>query len=194
VDTKIRIIEIKEMANITLLFANPLPGRQSPDFYNLFLLNELLGRGAQNSVLERELRTKDVPHQSVGSRLVLGRICGKLEVTAQAPPSSIRSTLAGIQGAIEWLKTNKVAETELDRARLAAIDSFHQSLSVPNGLAAAATEIELYGLPRDLLLSFPRALERVSADRLLETAKNYLNPRGAVVIIGNKEKIEEALH
>ena len=54
-------------------------------------------------------------------------------------------------------------------------------------------EIELQGLPRDFLLTFPRSLEVISADRLQEAAKNYLTPRGAVVILGDKEKIEEVL-
>ena len=55
-------------------------------------------------------------------------------------------------------------------------------------------EIELQGLPRGYLLTFPRSLEGITVDRLQEAAKNYLTPRGAVVIMGDKEKIEEALH
>jgi zinc protease len=193
VDTKIRIVEKKESGDMTLLFANPLPGRQSPDYYSLFLLNQLLGGSPQNSMLERELSREGIQHQFVGSKLMLGRICGKLEIRVQAQPSSIRPILGGIQGVIEGLKANKIAEAELNRARLAAIEAFQKSVSVPSDLANCASEIELYGLPRDLLLTFPRALERVSADRLLEAAKIYLNPHGVVVILGNKDKIQEVL-
>ena len=193
VDTKIRIVEKKESGDITLLFGNRLPGRQSSDYYSLVLLNELLGGSPQNSKLEQELSREGIQHQFIESKLQLGRICGKLEIRVQAQPSSIRSILGVIQRVIEGMKTNKIPETELDRARLAVIGSFQKSISSLNGFAEFATEIEFYSLPRDLPLTLPRTLERVSSDRLLEAGKNYLNPRGAVVILGNKDKIEVAL-
>ena len=193
-DTEIRIFEKKESSEVSLLFGNKGPSRQTPDYYSLVLLTQLLGGNSQQSKLRQELDRGGIPYQSIRCDLQLGLTCGKLKILAQAPPSSIKPILQAIQRVIDESKANKVSDSVLDRVRLEVIDSFQKSISSPQGFAQAMAEIELQGLPRGYLLSFPRSLEGITVDRLQEAAKNYLTPRGAVVIMGDKEKIEEALH
>ena len=194
VDTEIRIFEKKGNSNVSVLFGNPGPSRQTPDYYSLVLLTQFLGGHSQHSKLKQELDRGGIPYQSIQSELQLGLTCGKLKILAQAPPSSIKPILETIQRVIDELKANKASDSALDRVRLEVIDSFQRSISSPQGFAQAMAEIELQGLPRGYLQTFPRGLEEVSVDRLQEAAKNYLTSRGAVVIMGDKEKIEEALH
>jgi zinc protease len=193
-ETEIRIFEKKESSEVSLLFGNKGPSRQTPDYYSLVLLTQLLGGNSQQSKLRQELDHGGIPYQSIRCDLQLGLTCGKLKILAQAPPSSIKPILQAIQRVIDESKANKVSDSVLDRVRLEVIDSFQKSISSPQGFAQAMAEIELQGLPRGYLLSFPRSLEGITVDRLQEAAKNYLTPRGAVVIMGDKEKIEEALH
>ena len=193
VDSEIRIFEKKGNTEITLLFGNPGPSRQTPDYYSLVMLTQLLGGNSQHSKLKLELDRRGIPYQSIQCELQLGLICGKFKIQAQAPSSSIKPILEAIQGVIVEAKANKTSESALERVKLEVIDSFQKSLNSPQGLARSMAEMELQGLPRDFLLTFPRSLEGISVDRLQEAAKNYLTPRGAVVLIGDKEKIEEAL-
>jgi zinc protease len=194
VDTEIRIFEKKGASDVTLLFGNPAPSRQTTDYYSLVMLSQLLGGNAQYSKLKQELDRGGIPYQSMRSELHLGLTCGKIEIRAQAPPTSIKRILEAIQLVIDELKANKASDSALERVRLEAVDSFQKSVNSPIGFAQAMAEIELQGLPRDFLLTYPKGLEGISAGRLQETAKIYLNPRGAVVVIGDKEKIEEGLH
>lgn len=194
VDTEIRIIEEKGKTQVNLLFGNKGPSRQTPDYYSLVLLTQLLGGDSQQSMLKQELDRGGIQYQSFQCELQLGLTCGKLKILAQAPPSSIKPILEAIQRVIGELKANKVSVPVLDRVRLEVMASFQRSLSSPQGFAQAMAEMELHGLPRGYLLTFPQSLEGITVDRLQEAAKNYLTPRGAVVIMGDKEKIEEALH
>jgi zinc protease len=193
VDTEIRIFEKKGTSDVTLLFGNPGPSRQTPDYYSLVMLAKLLGGNSQHSRLRQELDHGGIQFQSIRCELQLGLTCGKFKIQAQAPPSSIKPILEAIQRVIDELKANKASDEALARVRLEIIDSFQKSVTSPQGFAQAMAEIELQGLPRDFLLTFPRSLEVISADRLQEAAKNYLTPRGAVVILGDREKIEEVL-
>ncbi|MFN8007275.1 MAG: pitrilysin family protein [Terriglobia bacterium] len=193
VDNGIHVFDKKGAPEITLLFANAAPSRQSPDYYSLVLLNQLLGASPQNSLLKQELGRHAIAFQSVDSEFKSGLVCGKLTIRALAPLSSIKPILDAIQQVIDGLKANKVAEATLDRVRLELLGEFQKTMSTPKGFAQQMVQIELQNLPRDLPLSFPRSLERISVDRLQEAAKNYLNPRGAVIVIGDKEKIEEVV-
>jgi zinc protease len=193
VDTEIRIFEKKGTSDITLLFGDPGPSRQTPDYYSLVLLTQLLGGNTQHSKLIQELDRNGIQYQSIQCELQLGLTCGKIKIQAQAPPSSIKPILEAIQRVIVDLKANKASDSVFERVRLDVIDSFQKSINSAQGFAQAMAEIELQSLPRDFLLTFPQSLEGISVDRLQEAAKNYLTPRGAIVVLWDKEKIEEVL-
>ena len=128
VDTEIRIFEKKGNSEVSLLFGNKGPSRQTPDYYSLVLLAQLLGGNSQQSKLRQELDRGGIQYQSIRCELQLGLTCGKLKILAQAPPSSIKPILEAIQRVIDESKANKVSDSVLDRVRLEVIDSLSRGL------------------------------------------------------------------
>jgi len=190
----VRVIDQRTSADALILLGHSAPPRQTPDFFALTVANTLLGGMGKSSRLEQAFAKREIPYQTVASRVQLMQTCGRFEVSAKVPLSAVPAAFAAILQGIEDLKTQAVPEPELSQAKLALLSKHRASLETEAGIADQLTAIELFDLARDLLTGFPLRVDQVSSERVQETAKNYLSSTQiSGVVLGESQAVRAGL-
>ena len=171
----------------------PGPGRKTPDFASLQVMNAALG-GLFTSRMNTNLREEKGYTYGVRSGFAYHRQPGPFEIR-----TSVRTDVTGLATAelfkeIQGLKDNPVRGDELRKAR----DS--QLLSLPGGFETSANIVAslantfVYDLGLDYYTRLPATLRKVDAQSVLNMAEKYLKPESFILVgVGDKEKIVQQL-
>lgn len=161
--------------------AFPAPSiKNRPDVYAMDLLMSYLGLGYQ-SWLSTELKSNQRLVVDASSDFLTQRDPGLAILTISSEPDKVTKAEEAIFSKIADLRTNKIEETDLARARRSLEGGFAFDTET---FAGRASTIGFYEATDkfDLAQSYIENIRKVTPDDVLFLAKKYLDPNKAVVV------------
>jgi predicted Zn-dependent peptidase len=178
-------------SNIRL--GGPAVGRAHADHARLQVANIVFG-GYFSSRLVSNLREDKgysySPRSSVGHR----RLASELTVAAEVATDVTVPALLEIRYELARLAAGTLAQSELDAAKRYLVGTLALATQTQSGLASYLSAITADGLTIDYLVDYPRAVEAVTSDDVMDAALRYFGPRGLqTVLVGDATHVERQL-
>jgi zinc protease len=168
--------------------------RSNPDYFPLLVMNNLLGGGFVSRI---NLNLREEKGYTYGARSFFDFRRGAGPFTATAPVQTavtkesvveLLKELRGVRGEIP------VTAQELEYAKQGIIRGFPRTFETPSQIADRLETVVTYGLPDTYFNSYIERVQGVTLEDVNRVANRYLQPdRMAVVIVGDRSKIEQAL-
>jgi predicted Zn-dependent peptidase len=178
-------INLPEMEEAILIHGTGTPPRSNDIFFELTLLNQLLGGLGNNSHLRREFGRASIPFSRLESRLVFYRSGGVFQVLAQLPRREVSRGVEQINACLDSFKTMPVSIEEIQKARQELVEAFQASLATPAGVADHFCRLELFGISPVFLSSYQSRLEAVTPQKIQETAKLFMSSIRMVTVVAD---------
>jgi zinc protease len=177
----VRIDRAITQANIVLGHAGV--SRENPDYYNLTVMNYILGGGGFASRLVEEIRNKRGLAYAVGSFFDAGKFPGSFQVVLQTKNASAREAISLALQQMERIRKEPVSEKELEGAKKYLIGSFPLRLDTQSKMANFLTQVEYYGLGLDYPEKYPFLIQSVTKEEVLRVAQRYLHPENYILVV-----------
>jgi predicted Zn-dependent peptidase len=139
----------------------------------LDLLSVIIGVG-ESSRLFVELREKRALTYDVGSAHIAGLDFGFFAVDCSVGPKSLEQTKALIRKELGKIKTEKINEIELNKAKNQILAALCRDFDSPTELPRLMAETELYYGSENALLEYAKKIEATTNQDIIETANKYL--------------------
>jgi zinc protease len=157
----------------------------SEDVIKASVMNLILG-GSSTGRLFQNLREKKAYTYGAYSRLNPDRLQGSFIASTEARNSVTDSSIAEILNEMKAIRYEKVKPEELEKAKNYLAGNFIRSLESPETVARFALNIARYNLPKDYYKNYLKNLSAVTDDEVFETAKKYIKPSNAYVLVVGK--------
>jgi zinc protease len=192
--TTIYLVDKPGAAQSTFSLGTPGPARNTPDYYALRVMNEMLGVLFQ-SRLNHNIREEKGYSYGVNSSFAYGRGPGPFRAGGDIVTAKTDSAL------IEFMKELKdirgphpPTDEELAQAKASLVQSLPEVFESVNGVNGGISAIYTQGLPEDYYQQFIRSVNAVTKDDVVRVAQKYIDPDHlALVIVGDRAKIEGPL-
>jgi len=190
----IYLIDKPKAAQSVFEIGEPGPGRDTPDYYALEVMNNLLG-GLFQSRLNHDIREVKGYSYGVGSSFAFGRGPGAFNasggiVTAKSDSALIAfmTHFRGVQGSIPF------TDDEITQGKESLIQSLPARFSSVNGIGNAVASIYTQALPETFYQDFAGKIAAVGRDDLVRVARKYIDLEHLnIVIVGDRATIEGPL-
>lgn len=181
---------VQSVVNITY----PIVLKQGdPKTIPVSLMNTILG-GGFSSRLNLNLREDKAYTYGARSQVVPDEHVGYFNASASVRNEVTDSALVEFMSEIRRIRTEKVSEAELKKAKSILAGSFARSLEQPMTVARFALNTVRYDLPKDYYATYLKKLEKVTAEDIMQVAKAYVHPESAhIIIVGNKGEVADKL-
>ncbi len=168
-------------------------GRADPDHARVQVANIVFG-GYFSSRLVSNLREDKgfsySPRSSIGHR----RLASEITVAAEVATEVTVPALLEIRYELARMAAGTLTGTEMDSAKRYLVGTLALATQTQAGLASYLSAITADGLSVDYLAAYPRAIEAVTADDVMDAALRFLGPRGLqTVIVGDAATVERPL-
>ncbi len=116
---------------------------------------------------------------------------GTTSFTTFTKSESTIDAIKAIFEEIEIIRKEKVTQQELNDAKDSFLNSYVFEFSTPERVLRNSLRREFYGIDVNISDKLVEDVKKVTADDVLEVAKNYLQPDKMIMtVVGNKEKIK----
>lgn len=192
--TTIYLVDKPKAAQSVFAFGTAGPARNTPDYYALQVMNNLLG-GLFQSRLNHEVREVKGFSYGVNSSFAYGRGPGPFRAGGSIVSAKSDSALMafmyqfrGAQGAVPF------TDDEIKQGKESLIQSLPSRFSSVNGIAGAVSSLYTQDLPESYFRDFASNVNAVTRDDLVRVAKKYLDlGHMDLVIVGDRATIEGPL-
>ncbi len=165
----------------------------SDDAIKASVLNTLLG-GSFSSRLNQNLRELHAFTYGAHSSLSSDELIGSFTAGTEVRNSVTDSTVHEILEEMKRLRNEKVSEDELQRVKNYITGRFARSLENPQTVASFALNIARFDLPKNYYKNYLKKLNAVTVDDIQSTAKKYIKPNNAyVLVVGKASEIADKL-
>jgi zinc protease len=178
------------------VFAIGLPGprRDTPDYYSIQVMNNLLG-GLFQSRLNHNIREVKGYSYGVGSRFAFGRGPGAFRagggiVTAKTDSALIEfmKEFRGVEGEVPF------TDDEITQGKESLIQSLPRRFGSVNGIGASVASIFTEDLPETYFQDFADHINSVTREDLVRVAKRYVDLQHLnIIIVGDRAAVEGPL-
>jgi len=160
--------------------------RSHPDFFKFIVTNTIFG-GYFGSRLMKNIREEKGFTYGISSSLIPQKEGGYLIIGTDVKKEFTQQTIDEIHKEIVRLQTEQISENELETAKNYMIGSFVGSLNTPFEVADRQKVIILENLPADFYQNYIQQVNAVSAEDVMQIAKNYLKTEELCeVVVGGK--------
>ncbi len=192
--TEINVIDmpnaVQSEIRVTNLVNIPM---SNPDYFPVLLANYLLGGGAE-SKLFMNLREKHGFTYGAYSNVGTGRFQSSFAASAAVRNAKTDSAIVEFLNEINDMRTKKVSEDELAKAKALYNGNFALGLENPAKIAAFATDIMINDLPKDFYRTYLQKINAVTTDDIQRVSQKYFNSANTrVVVVGKAGEIAEPL-
>jgi predicted Zn-dependent peptidase len=164
----------------------------SPDDIKVKLTNTILGGGTFR--LFSNLREKYGWTYGAYSSLQSDKLIGKFNASAEVRNPVTDSSFTEILAEMNRLRTEPVAEDELNMVRNYMMGNFGRSLENPSTVANFAINTARYNLPKDYYSTYLTTLAAITAADVQLTAQKYIRPDNAyLLVVGKAEELAPKL-
>lgn len=191
---KIYLVDKPGAAQSVVGIGLPGPPRHTPDYFALQVLNTILG-GQFQSRLNANIREQKGYSYGVNSAFSYGRGPGAFRAGGSIFTAKTDAAL------IEFMKELKgivgerpITDEEIKTAKESLIQGLPQRFASVTAINNAVTSLAVQNLGDDYYQTYAAKVSAVTKDDLLRVAKKYIDlSHLAIVIVGDREKVEAAL-
>ena len=191
---KIYLVDKPGAAQAVFNIGLPGPPRNTPDYFALQVLNQILG-GQFQSRLNANIREQKGYSYGVNSNFGYGKGPGAFRAggsifiaKTDAALIEFMSELKGIVGA------KPITDEEIKTAKESLIQGLPQRFASVSAISNAITSLAMQGLPDDYYQTYAKNVSAVTKEDLLRVAKQYIDLKNlAIVIVGNRAEVEGPL-
>jgi zinc protease len=191
---KIYLVDKPGAAQSVVNIGLPGPPRDTPDYFALQVLNQILG-GQFQSRLNANLREQKGYSYGVFSGFNYGKGPGAFRAGGAIVSTKTDAAL------IEFWKEFKgiigerpITDEEIKTAKESLIQGLPQRFASVSATSGAITSLMVQGLPDDFYQTYARNVSAVTREDLMRVAKRYIDIGNfAIVIVGDRAKVEEPL-
>jgi len=192
--TTIHLVDKPNAAQSVFAIGLPGPARDTPDYYALLVMNNLLG-GLFQSRLNHNIREVKGYSYGVGSSFAFGRGPGAFRagggiVTAKTDSALIEfmREFRGVQGEVPF------TDDEITQGKESLIQSLPRRFSSVNGIGGSVSSIFTQDLPQTFYQDYPAKINAVTRDDLVRVARKYVDLQHLnIVIVGDRAVVEPLL-
>jgi zinc protease len=192
--TTIYLVDKPKAAQSIFALGIPGPARDTPDYYAISVMNNILGELFQ-SRLNHLIREVKGYSYGVGSSFGFGKGPGRFRaggaiITAKSDSALIdfMNELRGVQGGKPF------TEDEIKQGKESLIQSLPTFFGSVNATAGAISSIYIEGLPETYYQEYAAKINAVTSDDLVRVAKRYIDlDKLNIIIVGDRATIEEPL-
>lgn len=187
----------KDITQANILIGHEGLRREDPDYYAVLVMNYILGGGGFSSRLMQTVRDEMGLAYDIHSYFSPNKFGGIFEVGVQTKSESANAVITEVLKQIRLIRTEHVADKELEDARAYLTGSFPRKLDTNKKIAGFMASMEFFSLGFDYIEKYPKYINSVTREDLLRVAKKYLDPeRYVLVVVANQktakiESIEE---
>ncbi len=192
--TTIYLVDKPGAAQSTFAIGAPGPARDTPDYYAIRVMNEMLGVLFQ-SRLNHNIREEKAYSYGVSSNFAFGRGPGAFRAGGEIFTAKSDSALVEFMKELRDIRgARPPSDDELAQAKASLVQSLPENFASVGGINGSIGSIYVQGLPETYYQQFARAVNAVTRDDVVRVAKQYVDPEHlAIVIVGDRAKIEAPL-
>jgi len=164
--------------------------RDNPDYYDVVVMNYLLGGGGFASRLMKVVRDQMGLTYSIHSSFSANKEPAEFSVEVQTKNESAHIVIKEILKQIHTIRTQHVSDQELEDAKAFLIGSFPRRLETSRRITDFLSVVEFYNLGDDFINKYPKYISNVTKESIQKAALKYLDPDNYILVIaGKKEKL-----
>lgn len=180
----------KDITQANIIIGHKGISRDNPDYYDVILMNYILGGGGFASKLMKTIRDKMGLTYSIYSSFSANKEAGEFFIEVQTKNESAREAIKEILKEIEKMQKELVSDQEIEDAKAFLIGSFPRRLDTGRKIADFLALMQFYNLGDDFIKKYPEYIDKITKESVQKAALKYLNLNDyLLVIVGNKEKI-----
>lgn len=164
-----------------------------PDAIKARLLSQILGGGSSGRLYKNLRETHGYTYGAyaqLGSDRLVGNFNASASVRNEVTDSAVVELLAEMKRIVNEI----VTQEELDMAKAEVAGSFGRSLESPQTIASFALNTVQNNLPKDYYANYLKAVEAVTLAEIQATAKKFIRPENAhIIIVGKSADVADKL-
>lgn len=185
----VTIVDRPGSAQSNIVLSNLAINRNSPDYFPVLVMNQVLGAGASSRVF-MNLREEKGYTYGAYTRLDMKKLAGDFAATAEVRTSVTGDSLKEFFYELKRIRDERVPDVELADAKNYLTGVFPLRAETQEGMTGLILNQQLYGLPADYLQSYRDNVNAVTAKDVERVAKEYIHPdRLAIVIVGDAGEV-----
>lgn len=189
-NSSIKIIE-RDITQANIVFGHKGISRDNPDYYDVIVMNYILGGGGFASRLMKVVRDQMGLTYSIHSSFSANKEPGEFSVEVQTKNESAHIVVKEILRQIKRIRTELVSDQEIDDAKAFLIGSFPRRLETSRKIADFLSVVTFYNLGDDFIKKYPDYINKVTKESIQKAALKYLHTDNYILVIaGNKGKID----
>ena len=191
---KIYLVDKPGAAQSVVNIGLPGPPRNTPDYFALQVLNQILG-GQFQSRLNANLREQKGYSYGVGSGFGYGKGPGAFRAGGAIYSDKTDVALIEFMKEFKGIVGEKpITDEEIKTAKESLIQGLPQRFASVSAINGAITSLVVQGLPDDYYQTYAKNVSAVTKEDLLRVAKQYIDIKNlAIVIVGDRAKVEVPL-
>jgi zinc protease len=192
--TTIYLVDKPGAAQSTVVIGAAGPPRHTPDYFAIRVMNSFFGEQFQ-SRLNANIREAKGYSYGVRSQFGFGHGPGAFRAGGEIVTASSDKALVEFMKEINGIRgARPITDDEMTAAKNALLQGLPAQFSTVAGIGRAIAALYLQDLPDDYYQQFPRAVNAVTKDLVLESARRHIDPAHlAIVIVGDRKQIEAPL-
>ncbi|MBW3591579.1 MAG: insulinase family protein, partial [Actinobacteria bacterium] len=190
---RLTVVDKPSSAQTTLVVAQPGVSRSNPDFEQLQLVNQVLGR-LFSSRLNQHLRQTLGYTYGVTSELTQTRGVGALDIFTSVDTPVTGAAVQEILDEVARLIESPITDEELEEAKESLVRVLPGQFMTNGSTASTLAHLYVMGLPLDYFDGLESRLEQVTVEQVRHVAETYLKPdRMKIIAVGDRAAIEPQL-
>lgn len=166
----------------------------SPDFYDVQVMNWILGGGSFASRLTSRVRSSGGLAYGVRSSFAPAQEAGLFSVVTQTKAGTTHQALSLVLNTLKGMAETTVSSEEVEQAKAAILENFIFRFDLPIEVVSEHMDAEFRGYPRDYLQNYRANIASVTDERVSTAAKKYLHPEAAqVLVVGDPGRFDQSL-
>jgi zinc protease len=192
--TTIYLVDKPKAAQSMFAIGIPGPARDTPDYYAISVMNNILGELFQ-SRLNHLIREVKGYSYGVGSSFAFGKGPGRFRAGGGINTPKTDSALIDFMNELRGVQGGKpFTEDELKQGKESLIQSLPTFFGSVNAAANAISSIYLDALPETYYQDYAAKINAVTSDDLVRVAKKYVDLGNInILIVGDRATIEGPL-
>jgi len=173
----------KDLTQANIIIGHKGVPRGDPDYYDIRVMNYILGGGGLSSRLADAIRNKRGLAYSVYSRFSAQRYVGTFRVSMQTKNENAQEAIRIAREEIRRIREQGVTEKELQEAKDYLTGSFPLRLDTNRRVARFLARAEFFKLGLDYPDRYPELIRRVSREDIIRVARTHLRLEDLIVVV-----------
>lgn len=191
-EPSLNFIEKNDVEQTTILLGHLGLKLSDPDYPAINMLSEILGGGMASRIFVQVRTLKGLAYGAGGYMMPAYDHNGAFYFYTSTKPETSIEALKTILDEINKIKSEKVTEEELKRAKDGYLNGFAFEFDSTDKIARRILIYNFYGYPENFNELLKSNIEKVTADDILNVAKNHLfEDKLAILVVGKKEVKEK---